>query len=93
MWIDDETQPVIRYRQRRHWSVRRYRDTVILFVEATSQFINLVFILFTCIYVLIKPCGWSDRLLVYSGVVNATCWNTLLLTTLVRRPPVSMSQA
>jgi hypothetical protein len=71
-------------RQRRHWSLRRRREVLLLFVEAVAQLLNLMVAFFTNVYLLIKPCGWSDVNLINTGIVTHTCWNTLFLVTLVR---------
>jgi len=70
-------------RLRRHWSSRRYRTTVVLLAETISQIINLCFFILPNAYVLAKPCGWRDPVVLWSSFVSFSCWNTLFLVLVV----------
>lgn len=71
-------------RLRRVWSRRRFKGTVVLFVEAISQLLNLSFFIIPNVYVLVRPCGWRDDIVLWSAFASWTCWNTLFLLSLVR---------
>lgn len=66
------------------WSIRRYKGTVVLFIEASAQILNLSFFVIPNVYVLVRPCGWRDDIVLWSAFVSWTCWNTLFLLTVVR---------
>ncbi|KAK9907744.1 hypothetical protein WJX75_009081 [Coccomyxa subellipsoidea] len=71
-------------RLRRAWSRRRFKGTVVLFVEAISQLLNLSFFVIPNVYVLVRPCGWRDDIVLWSAFASWTCWNTLFLMSVVR---------
>ncbi|CAL8470482.1 g10024 [Coccomyxa elongata] len=71
-------------RHRRLWSIRRYKGTVVLFIEASAQILNLSFFVIPNVYVLVRPCGWRDDIVLWSAFVSWTCWNTLFLLSVVR---------
>lgn len=71
-------------RQRRQWSQRRYRGSVVLYTEAIAQIINLAVYVLPNAYMIARPCGWRDALVMWSAFVSYTCWNTLFLISVVR---------
>lgn len=78
-------------RLRRQWSQRRKRGTVVLFIEASMQIINLTFFVVPNVYVLVRPCGWRDDIVLWSAFVSWTCWNTLFLLSVVRTPCTALN--
>ena len=79
-------------RLRRAWSRRRFKGTVVLFVEAISQLLNLSFFVIPNVYVLVRPCGWRDDIVLWSAFASWTCWNTLFLMSVVRTLRLSSCQ-
>ena len=71
-------------RLRRLWSRRRFKGTIVLFVEAIFQLLNLSFFVIPNVYVLVRPCGWRDDIVLWSAFASWTCWNTLFLMSVVR---------
>ncbi len=55
-----------------------------LFIEASAQILNLSFFVIPNVYVLVRPCGWRDDIVLWSAFVSWTCWNTLFLLSVVR---------
>ena len=55
-----------------------------LFIEASAQILNLSFFVIPNVYVLVRPCGWRDDIVLWSAFVSWSCWNTLFLLTVVR---------
>lgn len=66
--------------------MRRYKGTVVLFIEAVAQMLNLSFFVIANVYVLVRPCGWRDDIVLWTAFVSWTCWNTLFLLSVVRPP-------
>ncbi len=71
-------------RLRRQWSGRRYKSTVLLMIETITQVVNLCFFILPNAYVLARPCGWRDPIVLWSNFVIFSCWNTLFLTFVVQ---------
>ena len=74
-------------RLRRQWSDRRYKTTVVLMAETISQIINLIVFILPNAYVLARPCGWRDPIVLWCNFVSFSCWNTLFLVLVVRICP------
>lgn len=65
---------------------------MVLFVEAISQLLNLSFFVIPNVYVLVRPCGWRDDIVLWSAFASWTCWNTLFLMSVVRTLRLSSCQ-
>jgi hypothetical protein len=55
----------------------------VLYIEAMAQIINLVFYILPNSYMLARPCGWRDSLVLWCTFVSWSCWNTLFAMSVV----------
>ncbi|KAL4431079.1 hypothetical protein ABPG75_006335 [Micractinium tetrahymenae] len=63
----------------KRWSHRRRRGCTLAGVEVTLQLVNLVFFVVPNAYVLAHQCSWFHPVVLWSGFVRWTVWNTLFL--------------
>eukprot|EP00210_Caulerpa_lentillifera_P008426 g8038.t1 len=69
--------------RRLKWSARRRKGATLFMIELITQFVNLCFYLVPNVYLLVNECGWDDDILVWTGFIRMTCWNTIFLVFLI----------
>lgn len=58
---------------------RRKRNAILFFAEGAVQWLNLVFWVAPNIYLLLNPCRFLGKPILWCGWVRWTCWNTVSL--------------
>lgn len=71
-------------RLQRRWSRRRYVNSVLLFVEASTMLLNLTSCLVSNIHALVRPCAWHGAVPLLAAFISWSCWNTLFAIAAVR---------
>ena len=61
-------------------------NSVLLFVEASAQLLNLTSCLVSNVHSLARPCAWHGAVPLWAGFVSWSCWNTLFAIAVVRLP-------
>ncbi|KAL4431078.1 hypothetical protein ABPG75_006334 [Micractinium tetrahymenae] len=64
---------------RKRWSHRRRRACTLAGIEVTLQLVNLVFFVVPSAYVLAHQCSWFHPVVLWSGFVRWTVWNSIFL--------------
>ncbi|KAK9906876.1 hypothetical protein WJX75_009592 [Coccomyxa subellipsoidea] len=68
------------WRGAKHWGRRRRRLVTFALVQTLLQTVNVTFWLTPHVHILITRCGWSDHIVLVSGLIQWTMWNTIFLT-------------
>ena len=59
-------------------------NCALLFVEASTQLLNLSSCLVSNIHSLARPCAWHGVVPLCAGFISWSCWNTLFAIAAVR---------
>ncbi|KAI7844547.1 hypothetical protein COHA_001905 [Chlorella ohadii] len=77
----------------KRWSHRRKRAATLAGAEITIQTINCTFYLIPNAYVMTHDCAWFDPVVIWSGFVRWSCWNSLFLLFWVQASSVNPARS
>jgi hypothetical protein len=68
----------------KRWSHRRRRAATLGGIEISLQLVNCLFFIIPNAWVLTHDCSWFDPMVIWSGFVRWSIWNTIFLMYVVQ---------